>query len=313
MNQQRLNNYLNLIQALLNCPHGEEWTLLQENEELVSSEFVGVMEQIAAQLTAEGNLEAAKFLHHWAVQLKHVLAQAVNFPDDKSQAYLNLIQALLDSPKGSAAEILAANQGLIDPRLVQIMQQVATQMASQGNREAAVYLSNLAAELGQSLVSTHAFKSNRETHAKVANLATDNLTKQVFQLHEPAAGAKNHLAEEASVSSRETAPSPAQLETSIEPQTDDCLAAIAQSLAKLETLLASRLPPSDPLWYMNVLERAQASHWILTTEEVEQLIGVKPRCEAGKNSYQRGCWVFVKAGNIGSQIGWRVTKEDDIK
>jgi hypothetical protein len=312
MNQQRLNTYLNLIQALLNCPQGEEWTLLQQNEELVSPEFVQTMEQVAAQLTAEGNLEAAKFLHHWAVQLKHVLAQAVNFQDDKSQAYLNLIQALLDCPKGSEAEILAANQGLIDPRLVQMMQQVATQMASQGDREAAVYLSNLAAELGQSLMPTHAFKSNPQTHAKVTNLATDDPTKQVFQLHEPPAKPTNHQVKETPVSPSETAPSPAKLETSIDQQTDDCLAAIAQSLPKLETILASRLPPSDPLWYMNVLERAQASHWILTTEEVEQLIGVKPKCEAGKNSYQRGCWVFVKAGNIGSQIGWRVTKENNV-
>jgi hypothetical protein len=312
MNQQRLNSYLNLIQALLNCPQGEEWTLLQQNEELISSEFVVVMEQVAAQLTAEGNSEAAKFLHHWAVQLKHVLAQAVNFQDDKSQAYLNLIQALLDCPKGSEAQILAANQGLIDPRLVQMMQQVATQMASQGDREAAVYLSNLAAELGQSLVPNHAFKSNPETHAKVANIGKNDPIQQIFQLHEPPAKPTNRSDQETPVSPSETAPSPPKLETSIDQQTDDCLAAIAQSLTKLETLLASRLPPSDPLWYMNVLERAQASHWILTTEEVEQLIGVKPRCEAGKNSYQRGCWVFEKAGNIGSQIGWRVTKEENV-
>ena len=312
MNQQRLNNYLNLIQALLNCPQGEEWTLLQQNEELVSSEFVVVMEQVAAQLTAEGNYEAAKFLRHWVVQLKHVLAQAVNFQDDKSQAYLKLIQALLDCPKGSEAEILAANQGLIDPRLVQMMQQVATQMASKGDREAAVYLSNLAAELGQSLMPTHAFKSNPEAHAKVANLATNNPTGQIFQLHEPPAKPSDRSVKETPVSPSETAPPPPKLETSIEQQTDDCLTAIAKSLTKLETLLESRLPPFDPLWYMNVLERAQASHWILTTEEIEQLIGVKPRCEAGKNSYQRGCWVFEKVGNIGSQIGWRVTKEDNV-
>jgi hypothetical protein len=60
---------------------------------------------------------------------------------------------------------------------------------------------------------------------------------------------------------------------------------------------------------MHVLERAQGSGWIMSTEEVEQLIGVKPKCEPGKDSFHRGCWVFVKAGKMGSQTGWRVMKE----
>lgn len=312
MNQQRLNAYINLIQALLNCPHGEEWTLLQQHEELVNPQLVQVMEQVSAQLAAEGNLEAAKFLRHLALQLNHVLAQAVNSQDEQSQAYLKLIQALLDCPKGSEAEILAANQPLVDARFVQMMQQVAAQIASQGDRETAVYLKNLAAEVGRSLVPTHPFKSNSRQQVKVGNLATEEPTQQLFQLQEPPAKAKINVADISPISTPEpVSPSP-PVKTSSDQPTDDRLAAIAASLAKLETLLSSRLPPSDPLWYMNVLEHAHTSHWVLTTEEVEQLIGVKPRCEAGQNSYQRGCWVFVKAGNIGSQIGWRVTKEDNV-
>ena len=46
---------------------------------------------------------------------------------------------------GKEAEILATNQELIDPRLVRMMKQVATQMAAQGDREMALFLSNLAA------------------------------------------------------------------------------------------------------------------------------------------------------------------------
>ena len=105
------------------------------------------MEQVAQQLYQEGKSEAAKFLIHWAGQLNHIFEQAVHVhsKDEQSQAYLQLIKALLDCPSGKEAEILTANQELIDPRLVRMMKQVATQMAAQGDREMALFLSNLAA------------------------------------------------------------------------------------------------------------------------------------------------------------------------
>jgi hypothetical protein len=59
---------------------------------------------------------------------------------------------------------------------------------------------------------------------------------------------------------------------------------------------------------MEVLERACTANWIMTTEEIERLIGVKPQCHAGENSFQRGCWSFIKVGKMGSQTAWRVTK-----
>lgn len=107
-----------------------------------------------------------------------------------------------------------------------------------------------------------------------------------------------------------TTPSQPQVNDSTKQWIDESLTEISQSLRNLEDIVYSRLQPSNPIWYMDILERAQANGWILTTEEVEDLIGVKPRCEAGKNSYQRGCWLFVKAGKTGSHTGWRVMKEE---
>ena len=63
---------------------------------------------------------------------------------------------------------------------------------------------------------------------------------------------------------------------------------------------------------MEVLERAQSSNWLLTSEEIKQLIGVKPKCEAGKDSFQSGCWIFTKAGKMGLQTAWRISKYTDI-
>jgi hypothetical protein len=59
---------------------------------------------------------------------------------------------------------------------------------------------------------------------------------------------------------------------------------------------------------MDILEKAEVAQWLLTTEEVEQLIGVKPQCHHDETSYQRGSWLFIKAGKIGSQIAWQVKK-----
>ncbi len=330
MNQQSLKTYLNLIQKLLDCPKGQEWTLLQQHEDLINPELLQVMEQVASELAAEGNLQASKFLRHWEAQLAHVLSQSARLPssEDKSRAYLELIQALVDCPKGSETEILLANQALLDPGLVQMMKQVAAQMAVRGEQETANFLGNLAAELQQKLAQTSAFQSRRDKEAKPtqggtdeqikeierlkerlsqlkANLATSETTQLQASVPESPPKPKMDLAETTSGSEPTIAPSPPQLDLV---GIDKRLTAIAESLAKLADILASRLPVPDPLWHMEVLERACAANWIVTTEEVKQLIGVKPECRAGENSFQRGGWNLIKVGKIGSQTAWRVTK-----
>jgi hypothetical protein len=139
MNSQRLQSYLQLIQKLLACPSGEEWILLRQNESLVTPELVQVMEQVAIQLANQGNVKEAKFLHNLAGQIHHLfVAQTIprSETNDQTQIYLKLIQALLECPKGFEDELLAANQELIGPGLVQTMQQVAAQMVANGNEEA---------------------------------------------------------------------------------------------------------------------------------------------------------------------------------
>lgn len=60
----------------------------------------------------------------------------------------------------------------------------------------------------------------------------------------------------------------------------------------------------DPLQHYAALERAIASGWILTTAEVRALIGVKPRGD----QFQRGSFIFIRSGKIGTQAAWRVAK-----
>jgi hypothetical protein len=72
--------------------------------------------------------------------------------------------------------------------------------------------------------------------------------------------------------------------------------------------IASTIPTRSPLWYMSELEAAQTQGWLLTTSEIQKLIGVKPTTAKGTSTYQRGSFSFVKAGKIGTQTAWKVTK-----
>ncbi|MBD2327979.1 hypothetical protein [Alkalinema sp. FACHB-956] len=303
-----LSGYLNLVQALINCPRGEEWELLQRNERLVTPELLTVMEEVAAQLLQEGDGKTAKFLRYWEAQLAHVLAQeSENSPiDDRLQTSLKLIQALLDCPKGAEAKLLSAHAELLTPEFVQLMQQVAAQLNERGNPDTANFLRQWAREL------------TLPTPAAAPPVAAPPVAVPV---EVPPAAVLTETPVETPVEAPLEAPVEAPVEHPVEapvepratgqpsyPSLELQVTAIAQSLAQLERTIASRLQPFNPLWYMQVLEQAATENWLLSTEEVEHLIGVKPKCSSSQPGFQRGCWTFVKTGKMGSQTGWRVMK-----
>lgn len=136
MNEERLQAYQNLIQALITCPEGEEWDLLQANQELVDSEFIRVIEQTAIAKDKAGEDDTANFL-------QDVLAELGHF-----QGYMELIEQLLNCDNEEAVEsLLNANENLLDGVLVQSMLAVANDLLAQGDPENANFLMNLAGEL----------------------------------------------------------------------------------------------------------------------------------------------------------------------
>lgn len=312
MNQQRLKAYLDLIQGLLSCPRGEEWILLRQNEQLVNAELVEVMEQVASHLAAEGDIKAAKYLHNWSGKLHHILTESVPVPkknQDKTEAYVELIKALLNCPEGSEAEILAAHQELIGPELVGVMKQVASQMAVEGDEETANFLHNLATDLNRTWLKNHEFKPTlKKEIAPDPWLDEDAASQPPSTTETKPADLVTSEIEEAPESPLSS--SPPKMASNL--QLVQQLEAIADALDELKTTLVPRLQPVNPLWYMDVLEKAETANWILTTEEIEQLIGIKPHCHHDETSYRRGSWVFIKAGKIGAQLGWRVKKQADF-
>lgn len=75
-------------------------------------------------------------------------------------------------------------------------------------------------------------------------------------------------------------------------------------LERLVGAIASNIQPRSPLWFHEELEKAADLGWVLSSSDVEALIGVKPK----GNTYQRGGWEFVRAGKIGNQGAWKVKK-----
>ncbi|WP_414575699.1 CHAT domain-containing protein [Anabaena sp. CCY 9402-a] len=71
--------------------------------------------------------------------------------EQRQQAYLNLIRSLLESPSGEQAEILAANQELLDAGFVQKVEEVAQMCSQHGDEKTANWLRNLVMELREAM------------------------------------------------------------------------------------------------------------------------------------------------------------------
>ena len=200
---------------------------------------------------------------------------------------------------------MAEHQDLIGPGLVQAINQRAQSLEQQGALESALYLKSLAARLNQLWIKSHEFQPELD---KTSNLTRSEATT-ANDTHNPVEdSAKDVHPGQVSPVLAESQPSPTAavqpLEMAVR-QLTDCLTQLSQVLTR---------SASSPIAYMEALERAASENWLLTTEEVEQLIGVRPKCHGTETSYQRGIWIFVKIGKIGSQIAWRVTKQalDDL-
>ena len=316
IDSERLKAYVDLIQKLLSCPQGEEWILLRQFQNLVNPELIEVMEQIAHHLTAKGDVKAGTYLHNWAGKLHHILLDSVPLiqkSQDKTQAYIEFIQALLNcGDECSESEIIEANEELIDPSLIKIMRNVANKLAVEGDRSSADYLNEMAADLNAVWLHKHQF----EPDLKPEIAADPWLDEDAEQSDLPQAVSKpenlDNIPEEQVEASVIPATQPqvkreSQLVQQLKAMSTTSFA-IANSLDQLQTALVTDSKPANPLWYMDVLEKAISNNWILSTDEVEKLIGVKPHCNHDESSFERGTWIFTKAGKIGAQLGWKVSK-----
>ena len=126
MDEQRLAAYLELIQALLECPNGEENDILNAHRELVDADFVQVMEAEAENMAAEGNSNAA-WLQSLATYLANYVGNTVT-PEEYSSFLMEVLQATQDSRGNPQVvyPVLKQNFDKLDLNLAQILQAWAT-------------------------------------------------------------------------------------------------------------------------------------------------------------------------------------------
>jgi CHAT domain-containing protein/TPR repeat protein len=122
MDEQRLASYLELIQALVECPSGTVNDILNANRDLVDVNFVQVMEAEAEKMAAEGNSKAA-WLQNLAAQLANFIARA-NSHTDYLKFLMEVVLAMIKSDGNPQVvyPILQQNFDKLDLQFAQILQ-----------------------------------------------------------------------------------------------------------------------------------------------------------------------------------------------
>jgi len=139
MDEQRFQAYVELVEALLGCPQGQEDLLLQANAELVDPGLVGVMGQYADWMEAEGDSNAG-WLWQFAGELVEALGLAKGDISSESlgaaEVFLWEIVQLLVQTQGDTAQVyefFRANLGRLDEALLVALPNVFADLIQQND------------------------------------------------------------------------------------------------------------------------------------------------------------------------------------
>ncbi|MGB7085113.1 MAG: hypothetical protein WBD47_06140 [Phormidesmis sp.] len=296
--------YLHFIEKLLSCPNGLEDDLILEHKSLVGPGLVHEMREVARQLRAQEEIATALSLEKFASQLNQMWIYEHNF-----QPHMQ---------KTPIAETPAKKPDFERGPVVKMP--VGSDMSEQVAGPSAVAVTPAPADSFEPLAD--------ESEDPWSTSSTDEVVApeavSVGEL-EPIAEPKATSMPEPITGSK-AMPLGENGSQAVLVGRDDAIAeglkAIATALQQLNQTLRSGDAPqsafshrdrglgksSSPLAHLEALERAHNAKWQLTTEEVEKLIGVKPRCHEKETVYQRGNWRFIKVGQLGNQIAWQVSK-----
>jgi hypothetical protein len=88
------------------------------------------------------------------------------------------------------------------------------------------------------------------------------------------------------------------------------LTQVLNALSDFATRLQPAAPQPDPFAYLETLERAAQTGWLLRTSEVAELLKLSPsEMQLYGDRFSEAGFVFTKAGyRSGGEIAWKVTK-----
>ena len=131
MNEEQIQAYMQLIQALLTCPNGEENAVLQASGELVDQGLVMVMGQYAEYVRQEGQAGTADFLVDMAAQLTEALGMEMG--NGFENLCKELFQAEINGGQEAVFAVLAQNLALVNADMGQALIEVGQGILSQND------------------------------------------------------------------------------------------------------------------------------------------------------------------------------------
>ncbi len=284
--EEKSKAYLDFIQSLLGASPKEQQQIIAANQDLIGPGLFSMMRQIGAQLSAQGNRDAGVYLTSLAEEMRSLWLQQHGF-----NALQPNSETVTQQPKAKPANYKQSQPS----QSTQPSPPEAPASASPESQASSV------AKSTPSAVDTSIPDPWAEPGATAEYIPSE-------QVSSTAAAPVTT----SSIASSTPTPTTAGMADQVLQELNQHLAAIATALIELNERLAthppSPPPPPRPLWHLEALEQACQAGWILTTEEVEQLIQVKPKCAAKEDHYDRGNWRFIKAGKIGTQVAWRIEK-----
>ena len=192
MNEECRKAYLNLINALLNCPSGEEEQILKVNSELVDTGLVQMMVQMAEVLAERGDHNAAKFLINLARQLANTQGLLSSTPtsspipnsDFQLDFLLQVLQVIADGNRNPQIvyPLLQANLDKLDDNFASVLRSWASASLPEVEIGQA---QNIAAAIGNFSILIRQFPlGNRASNLEISitgyEVVTTVFTRQAF-------------------------------------------------------------------------------------------------------------------------------------
>jgi hypothetical protein len=148
MNEERLQQYLNLIDAIINAPNGEEVEILANHTDLLDADFVQILQQMTDHLSQQGETNLAEFLQSLASQLDLMIKGQTIPLEDYLAFWQEVLQSILDTDGNREViyPILHRNLDKINEIFVQILLDWSGQLFPTLPTEEALYLADLLAQ-----------------------------------------------------------------------------------------------------------------------------------------------------------------------
>jgi len=165
MNEERISAYLDLIDALINCPEGEEKDILNDHQFLVDEGLIQTMEEVALELEGEGEVNTANWLYSALSDIREIIEKWSELAT--SEVYLDFLLQVLEAIDDSEVDpdvvypILESNLDKLNEDLAWVLQNWAAERLAEVDAEEA---ESIAADIGSFIILIQEF-----TAGEIAN------------------------------------------------------------------------------------------------------------------------------------------------